>query len=73
MNDTLKQQTVLVYPAHWSAETVDRYERLHSLKKVTQADVDEIAARLEWYREWRDYFATTNGQDLTGLRKASGE
>ncbi len=71
----IKQQTALVYPAHWRTDTVDCYERLHSLRKVTQADVDEIVAKLDWWREWRDYFSTTGGVDYHARENliASGE
>lgn len=61
----MKQQTALNYPDTWKASSIDVYERLHSLGKITQADVDEIEERLQWFRGWRDYFATTGGKDFT--------
>lgn len=61
----MKRQTTLNYPDTWNESTVNVYERLHSLGRIQQADVDEIEERLQWYRGWRDYFAGTNGHDYT--------
>jgi hypothetical protein len=61
----MKQQTALKYPDTWTESTVNTFERLHSLGHITQADVDEIEERLQWFRGWRDYFATTGGRDET--------
>ncbi len=65
MNTELRQQRSLRYPDHWSQDTVDRFENLHDMGKMSQSEVDRIAERLQWYREWRDYFATTGGVDET--------
>lgn len=55
--------TELAFPVSWRCESCERYQRLADMRKVTQADVDEIEARLVWFREWRNYYATTAGQD----------
>lgn len=43
-------KTQLTYPAHWKQETVNTYERLFTLGKVDQAEIDRIEARLQWFR-----------------------
>ena len=71
----MKQQTTLKYPDTWGASAIDVYERLASMGKITQADVDEIEERLQWWRGWRNYFATTGGIDYTvdDYQEASGQ
>ncbi len=39
------------------------YQRLADIGRITQADIDAAEAHLVWWREWRDYYATTGGQD----------
>ena len=63
--NALRQQTALNYPDTWKSSAIDTFERLASMGKITQADVDEIEERLQWFRGWRDYFATTGGVDYT--------
>lgn len=64
--------TELIFPATWSEKSVATHQRLADMGKLTQVDIDEIEARLMWFREWRDYYATTGGKDAE-LKKASGE
>jgi hypothetical protein len=75
MNQLQRPQTALNYPESWKPSSIDTYERLHTMGKITQSDVDEIETRLQWFRDWRDYFVTTGGVDETvnGYRKAAGE
>ena len=61
----MKQQTTLNYPDTWKSSAIDTFERLASMGKVTQFDIDEIEERLAWWRGWRNYFATTGGKDHT--------
>ena len=53
----------LTFPAGWSSDSCEVYQRLADRGKVTQADVDAAEAHLVWFREWRDYYSTTNGHD----------
>lgn len=76
MVNDLRQQTTMNYPDTWKSSAIDTFERLASMGKVTQADVDEIEKRLTWWRGWRDYFQTTGGIDYTLIedyQEASGQ
>ena len=61
-----ERQTALKYPPHWSQATVDTYENLYALGRVTQADIDEIEARLAWFRQWRDWFGAQGQMKRNG-------
>jgi hypothetical protein len=54
----MKQQTALNYPDTWTESTVNTYERLASMGKVDQMEVDRVESVLEWFRNVRDEFAT---------------
>jgi hypothetical protein len=65
VNELQTAQRYLEYPEHWTDQSKDRYETLYALELVTQADIWAIEERLQWFRDWRDYFATTGGVDET--------
>ena len=75
MNELQQTQRYLEYPKGWTEQSKDRYETLYAMELVIQDDIWAIEERLQWFRDWRDYFATTGGVDETvnGYRKAAGE
>ena len=48
--NALRQQTALNYPDTWKSSAIDTFERLASMGKVTQFDIDEIEERLALFR-----------------------
>lgn len=55
--------TALVFPITWRRDSCERFQRLADKGRMTQVDVNEVEAKLAWFRKWRDYYATTEGQD----------
>lgn len=65
MNVLQTPQRYLEYPDSWRESSIATHERLYTMGRITQADVNEIEERLQWWRGWRDYFAGTGGVDET--------
>ncbi len=63
--DNLQQQRGLNYPDTWSKSSIETHERLFDLGLIDQDHIDYVETRLQGWRDWRDYFATTGGVDET--------
>ena len=44
------RDTALVFPVTWGKQSRETFQRLADMGKMTQAEVDRVEARLQWFR-----------------------
>lgn len=52
--NALRQQTALNYPDTWKSSAIDTFERLASMGKVDQFEVNRVESELIWFRLARE-------------------